>query len=83
MTQLHCFVGTTEMSFQTGYGFAVSRWIISEITGILEEVTIPPILNPGIRHVEILKKTGDSVSYPYQNADRIGYIMTLGDTFRV
>jgi len=58
----------------------VSRWIITDVTGVLEEVIVPPLSSPGIRHVEILKKPGDRVSYPYQNSDRIGYVMTLADT---
>jgi biotin carboxylase len=77
---LHLGKPLSERSYRSEYGFAVSRWITTEVTGSLEDVIIPPIPNPGIRHVEILKKPGDSVSYPYQNNDRIGYIMTLGDT---
>jgi len=77
---LHLGKPLSERSYQSGYGFAVSRWIIADVTGSLEDVIIPPISSPSIRHVEILKKPGDSVSYPYQNSDRIGYVMTLGDT---
>jgi biotin carboxylase len=77
---LHLGKPLPELPYQTECGFAVSRWIITDVTGILEEVILPSIADPGIRHVEILKKPGNSVSYPYQNADRIGYIMTLGET---
>jgi len=77
---LHLGKPLSELSYRSGYGFAVSRWIITEVSGNLAEVIIPPTTNPGIRHVEVLKKQGDAVSYPYQNSDRIGYVMTLGDT---
>lgn len=60
--------------------FAVSRWITTQIDGTLTELTLPPRNDANIHHVEVLKKIGDSVSYPYQNADRIGYIMTVGNT---
>ena len=61
-------------------GYAVSRWIISEQSGRLEAVVMPPVTDRNIRYIEIFKKPGDLVSYPYQNADRIGYIMTFGTT---
>ncbi len=61
--------------------FAVSRWIVSYVPGILKSITLPD-MNPNIAYVEILKKEGDFVSYPYQNADRIGYVMTFGDSQR-
>jgi len=77
---LHLGKPLSEQSFRAGYGFAVSRWIITDVTGVLEEVVVPPLSSPCIRHVEILKKPGDRVSYPYQNSDRIGYVMTLADT---
>jgi biotin carboxylase len=77
---LHLGKPVSEQAYRAGYGFAVSRWITTDITGRLEEVIVPPISSPGIRHIEILKKPGDSVSYPYQNSDRIGYVMTLADT---
>ncbi|WP_333872973.1 ATP-grasp domain-containing protein [Methylobacter sp.] len=77
---LHLGKPLSKLAYRAGYGYAVSRWIITDITGSLEEVIIPPISSPGIRHIEVLKKPGDPVSYPYQNSDRIGYVMTLGDT---
>jgi biotin carboxylase len=60
--------------------FAVSRWITTQVDGTLTELILPPIDDANIHHVEVLKKIGDQVSYPYQNADRIGYIMTVGNT---
>jgi biotin carboxylase len=77
---LHLGKPLSELPYQAPCGFAVSRWIVTEAAGTLEEVIIPPTSDPGIRHVEILKRPGDPVSYPYQNGDRIGYVMTLGNT---
>ena len=61
-------------------GFAVSRWITTDSNGQLEKVILPASIDDGIKHVEVIKKPGDQVGYPYQNADRIGYVMTLGKT---
>lgn len=60
--------------------FAVSRWITSQMPGILQEIVLPAVTDKGIRHIEILKKPGDIVAYPYQNRDRIGYVMAVGNT---
>ena len=34
----------------------------------------------GVKQVEVNKNPGDQVDYPYQNSDRIAYVMTLGKT---
>jgi hypothetical protein len=77
---LHLGQPLSEIPFRLKEGFSVSRWIISEQTGILDEVILPDMTDADVRFVEILKKSGDSVGYPYQNADRIGYVMTYGNT---
>lgn len=77
---LHLGKPLPELPGRTTRGFAVSRWIVTEAAGVLEEVILPPVLDPGIRYLEILKKPGEPVARPYQNGDRIGYVMTLGDT---
>ncbi|MGZ4995362.1 MAG: ATP-grasp domain-containing protein, partial [Methylobacter sp.] len=38
---LHLGKPLSEQSFRAGYGFAVSRWIITDVTGVLEEVVVP------------------------------------------
>jgi predicted ATP-grasp superfamily ATP-dependent carboligase len=55
---------------------AVSRWVVSEHIGILDQVILPDTNDSRIRMVDILKKKGDSVRPPFENADRIGYVMT-------
>jgi biotin carboxylase len=55
---------------------AVSRWVVSDRKGVLEQVILPAVDDPRIRTVDILKKQGDHVRPPFENADRIGYVMT-------
>ncbi len=61
-------------------GFAVSRWMTTESSGQLDAVILPVVTEDGIKQMELMKKPGDRVGYPYQNADRIGYVMTLAKT---
>lgn len=56
--------------------FAVSRWIIAENEGILDDVHTPVSSNDAIRVSEILKRKGDNIRPPFENSDRIGYVMT-------
>lgn len=80
LIDLHLGKALIAENYHTDTGYAVSRWIISQTTGRLAEIVLPDINNPDIRYLEIFKKPGDYVCYPYQNADRIGYIMTYGKT---
>jgi biotin carboxylase len=59
---------------------AVTRWIVAEQPGILDCVELPDWHDPRIRCVEILKSVGDFVRPPFENADRIGYVMVCGPT---
>ena len=56
--------------------FAVSRWIVANQDGKIESITCPGFGDDRIRIFEILKKMGDDVRPPFENADRIGYVMT-------
>ncbi len=58
---------------------AVSRWITADRAGVLEHVELPALSDPHLRHVELLKKSGDSVRPPLENNDRIGYVMACGN----
>jgi biotin carboxylase len=80
LINLHLGIPPVAADYRLDQGYAVSRWIIAEQSGLLQEVILPEISNPDIRYVEIFKKPGDQVCYPYQNADRIGYVMTYGKT---
>ena len=59
---------------------AVSRWFIAENTGQFAGFTPPQWQNEGIKCTEILKKIGDTVSYPFENAQRLGYVMACCPT---
>ena len=54
---------------------AVSRWILASAPGILENIELPVWQDPRICCVELLKRPGDHVRPPLENADRIGYVM--------
>ena len=58
--------------------FAVSRWITAERAGRLTRVILPDWTDPGICSFEILKREGALVRPPFENVDRIGYVMTAG-----
>jgi biotin carboxylase len=60
---------------QTG-DVAVTRWIVSDKSGVLDRVECPSASDPRISAVEILKQPGDHIRQPMDNADRIGYVMT-------
>jgi biotin carboxylase len=55
---------------------AVSRWLVADREGILDHIVLPGVDDPCIRTVDMLKHKGDAVRPPFENADRIGYVMT-------
>jgi biotin carboxylase len=57
-------------------GVATSRWITANRSGVFASVSFPAECPEQIKCVEILKKEGDHVRPPFENADRIGYVMT-------
>jgi biotin carboxylase len=60
--------------------FAVTRWIVAENVGVLEQVCLSIVSDPRIRCVEMMKQAGDAVRPPIENADRIGYVMVCANT---
>ena len=58
----------------------VTRWIVADTPGILQQVELPDWQDDGIRCVEILKQPGDRVRAPFENADRIGCVMVTAET---
>lgn len=58
--------------------FAVSRWITADRAGCLTGVILPRWIDPGVCSFEILKREGAPVRSPFENVDRIGYVMTVG-----
>ena len=59
---------------------AVSRWIVADHAGILEHIELPKWQDDRIRCVELLKRPGDYVRPPFENSDRIGYVMICSPT---
>ena len=57
--------------------FAVTRWLVSSETGRLKKIKLPSWKNSKIRRIELLTKPGEQVSFPYENANRLGYVMTI------
>jgi biotin carboxylase len=57
---------------------AVIRWIVATRAGTLDRVELPDWKDPRIRCVEVLKQQGEPVRPPFENADRIGYVMVSG-----
>ncbi len=57
---------------------AVLRWIVADRPGVLQAIDLPPQADPRIRCVEVLKNAGDRVRPPFENADRLGYVMACG-----
>jgi len=51
------------------------RWIVARQQGVLGSVCLPGWNDDRIRCVEVLKQPGNSVWPPFENADRIGYVM--------
>lgn len=59
---------------------AVSRWITATRNGVIKSIDLPPMNNPAIMEVHLFKKPGDAVRPPFDNADRLGYVMAAGKT---
>lgn len=59
---------------------AVSRWITSSRNGVIKSIVLPKTDEPGIMAVHLFKKPGDATRPPFENADRLGYVMAVGKT---
>lgn len=57
---------------------AVSRWFTSSRNGVIKSIVTPDAAMPGIMAVHLFKKPGDFVRPPFENADRLGYVMAVG-----
>ena len=59
---------------------SVTRWVISQEMGILDQIELPTWKDEGLKCVEMISQTGDRVSFPFENSQRIGYVMTCCET---
>ena len=55
---------------------AVSRWLTATTPCKLDHVRLPDWTHEGVKGFEILSKPGDNISFPFENSQRIGYVMT-------
>jgi len=60
------------------HAVGVIRWIVATERGILDQVIVPTWQDERIRCVEILRQAGDEVAPPFENSDRIGFVMVCG-----
>ena len=61
------------------HAVGVIRWVVASQRGVLEEVQLPAWQDERVRSVEILRRPGNEVAPPFENADRIGYVMVCGN----
>ena len=66
--------------FSEASNVAVTRWLVADKVATLSNIGLPKIQNRGIHCVEMLKATGDQIRPPMENADRIGYVMSVAPT---
>ena len=59
---------------------ATVRWITAGEGGVLERIDTPTWTDPAVCCVELLKCRGDWVHPPFENADRLGYVMTCAES---
>jgi len=59
---------------------SATRWLVAPADGVLQQLELPTWQHIGIKCVEMFKNTGDQVAYPYENAQRLGYVMTSADS---
>jgi biotin carboxylase len=60
--------------------FAVTRWVTTDQSGILDSIILPQQNDPHIRYVKLFKQPGDHVQPPFNNADRLACVMTVGNS---
>jgi len=55
---------------------SVTRWVISKEMGILDQIELPTWKDEGLKCVEMICQKGDRISFPFENSQRLGYVMT-------
>ena len=58
--------------------YAITRWIAAPHAGTLAAITLPPLSAPGVVGASIIVAPGAQIGPPYDNADRLGCIITSG-----
>ena len=60
--------------------FASTRWLVADREGEIAQLRLPEESHDLILESAMFKHAGDSVRRPIENVDRIGYVMTAGET---
>ena len=60
--------------------FAAIRWITADRPGEIASVELPERTDDAVCRVVLFKTAGDQVRPPLNNADRIAYVIAIGDT---
>lgn len=60
--------------------FAAIRWITADRPGEIASVELPERADDAVCRVVLFKTAGDQVRPPLNNADRIAYVIAIGDT---
>ena len=55
---------------------AVARWLAAPCAGVLAEISLPGSTAPGYVGATLMARPGDAVNPPYDNADRLGCVIT-------
>jgi len=60
--------------------FSAIRWIVADRHARLEGVDLPRQIDRQVRRVVLFKEAGDMVAPALSNADRLGYVIAVGET---
>ncbi|MGN6421812.1 MAG: ATP-grasp domain-containing protein [Asticcacaulis sp.] len=60
--------------------FATTRWITASRNGVLERIGMPRSTPEHIMRIVMFKSSGDEVRTPFDNADRLGYVIATGSS---
>jgi len=59
---------------------SVSRWLVADAPGVIANIKLPKVHDVRVRSYEMFKKKGDRVKPAFENADRIGYVMSCASS---
>jgi biotin carboxylase len=61
------------------FNHAVTRWFAAPFEGVLEQVDLPTHPPSQVKFVQVLAKKGQRVFPPFENAHRLGYVMSADE----
>lgn len=80
VVDLHLGGDLAELSAVNPEWFAVSRWMTSPRNGIIKSIVLPDVTDTRVKAVHLFKKPGDAARPPFENSDRLGFVMAVGKT---